>query len=149
MRFEPGTGKLWCANGEKEGCCATVPAPGGSHLSRILLCPQGWGSSPGLLSLAICEGQIAACSSPAALGLEVLDLQQSSVMGASTHGPGGLRSGRGGWRGAGWELVGRYEKDKESLWCRLCGCEVLPSPALCSVGSFPAAVVKFCDYYYY
>lgn len=96
MRFEPGIGKLWCANGEKEGCCATLPAPGGgSHISRILLCPQCWGSIPGLPSLAICEAQIAACSSPAALGLEVLDLQQSSVMGASTHGPGGLRSGRG------------------------------------------------------
>lgn len=33
MRFEPGIGKLWCANGEKEGCCATLPAPGGGVTS--------------------------------------------------------------------------------------------------------------------
>lgn len=41
--------------------------------------------------------------------------------------------------------VGRYQKGRGSLLCQPRGCEVLAPPALCSAGSFPAAVVRFRD----
>lgn len=110
--FELGTGKLQCANRQEEGCCAAVPTPGGNHFPMMLLCSQCWDSIPALLLLVIYEAQTAACSSAAALGLEVLELQQSSVMGTSTHSPGAPLP---------WGWVRSYEKDTElplvpALW---------------------------------
>lgn len=116
----------------------SAPSPGPGW------CPQSWGMSPACYCL---QSVNTSCRllQPCGSWSEGAGPPAKQRDGCQLPPSRGAALGKGQrWRGTGRELVGRYEKGRDSLLCHLCGCEVLPSPALCS---FPAAVAKFCNYY--
>lgn len=113
------------------------PLLGGCPFSSILLFSPllgCWGGTPS--SLAV-KHNLPPAPAPQLLARRCW----TPIRGADPPRPGGCCAREG----AGWELVGRYEKDRDPLLRHLCACEVLLSPALPSLGSFPAAGFKFCN----